>query len=142
MPELEVNVSDKPQIASSSCDNCAKHGLSVMRAALGYTGTLPPMGDGAKEISDVLHALPDWFPDHEIKVFTSREIKDAGVPDGIVWLGYRPHSHFDFDPYVVGFSYYTTDNERSHFVVGQPILYEHMKSAFCVLVKKRSELCV
>ena len=130
---------DKPQIASSSYGNCVRHGLSIMRAALGYAGDLPSLEDGAKETYEVLQILPDWFPNHRVWIACAENVIEVagGLPEDLLWIDEVAELSFDLEPYIMGFAYYTTDDQRGHFVVGQPVLYEHMHCNFFVMVEKK-----
>ena len=105
------------QIAGTSGDRCLDRAISTMRLALGYkTGlpdTMPKLGQ--RHISQVVCALPIFFPDHRVKVWCTA--KDYTEAPNLTHQG--EESRGGQDDLLMAFAYRVNENEE-HIVVGEP----------------------
>ena len=126
-------------IAQQSDNNCVWRALSTMRLALGYDIAVPKEFEndiGPKSPIDVLNTAKKWFPDHDVSVFCGQDIAnvatDKSTYNGANW----DMAEKEVDEHIIAFSYYTTNSEISHFVIGAPTLYDNMYTSMIVCVKQ------
>ena len=123
--------------------NCVARALSTMRLALGYTEPAPRYYEqGAKYPRWILENAGLWFPLHRVKVFCSAcDAKDALIPSNCEFVGDFFTNEFDFDRYLVAFSYLDTmkGSTNAHFVIGVPCLYAGMETSIVVCVEMNDD---
>jgi len=127
----------EPRFVSMGEGNCVAHGLSVMRRALGYNSPAPEGYQGQdladlRQFTNLLPALPGWFPNHRIKLWMSSAAflitcMAGGVnvmETNIRYAGpvYRQTGHEPEGLCAFGYSRLAEDAEwgTGHFVVGYP----------------------
>jgi hypothetical protein len=130
-------------IAKQTGNNCVNRALSTMRLALGYEmGTPLWATDGEKATDQIVREVGFWFPKHKVIIACGKENVHE-FNDNCEYIGNFIPGSFNWDDYLVAFSYYIPDSESakqvSHFVIGVPALYGDMKANIAVCVELPKE---
>lgn len=126
-------------IAKQSGKNCVARGLSTMRLALGYNEPLPENLNwdvGPKAPYQILESAKVWFPEHNTKVYCSCNQAQKASNFDCFCGEYCDMTEQEIDNNIIAFSYYTSDDTISHFVVGFPTLYDGMYCSVMVCVNQ------
>lgn len=129
------------QIAQTGNLNCTARAISTMRLALGYETGLPNGWKmGAKSEQQIIRAAGKCFPRHRVLVFAIPKVRGKyRLRNNIFYKGDDIPRDFDWDKYLVCFTYTVRDEKFSHMVIGTPALYRDMITTLVLAIQIEPE---
>lgn len=126
---------NKLMIADNGDGNCVQAAISTLRKVLDYDKLVPDwMADGWTDLDKTPDIIGRAFPNHTVHFWSTEYVSKQSTMPNLVYEG----DHFepsDFAGRIGGFTYYDSETNKGHMVIGVPCIYPGMHCSFAFAIE-------